>query len=111
MTVLQVLTSNVYQNVSRLPKLTLLTFSGDPLQWKTFWDSFDAAVNSNGGLSGVQKFNYLRAQLHRDADCVIAGFPLNSIALLKDRFGQPYKSVNAQPGKPSNTLTSLQAFL
>ena len=92
--------SSVYQNVSRLPKLTLPTFSGDPLQWKTFWDSFNAAVHSNVGLSGVQKFNYLRAQLHGDAAHVIAGFPLTdsnyaqSVTLLKDRFRQPYKLVN-----------------
>ena len=27
-----------------LPKLTLKTFSGDPLEWLTFWDSFKSAV-------------------------------------------------------------------
>jgi len=52
------------------------TFSGDSIQWQTFWDSFDAAVHSNAGLSVVQKFNYLRAQLHGDAARVVAGFPL-----------------------------------
>ena len=45
-------TSRVLQ-VTRLPKLSLPTFSGDPLTWQTFWDSFDAAVNKNVGLSGV----------------------------------------------------------
>ena len=114
--------SIVYQNVSRLPKLTLPTFSGDPLQWKTFWDSFNAAVHSNVGLSGVQKFNYLCALLCGDAAHVIGGFPLtdsnyaHSVTLLEDRFGQPYKLVNAHMeallnlGKPSNNLPSLQAF-
>lgn len=81
--------------LARLPKLSLPTFSGDPLQWRTFWDSFDAAVNSNTGLSDVQKFNYLRAQVRGDAARVIVGFPLSdsnythSIDLLKFRFGQP----------------------
>ena len=51
------------QNASRLPKLTLPTFSGDPLAWQTFWDSFEAAVDSNPALSPLQKFNYLKAQL------------------------------------------------
>lgn len=64
--------------VSRLPKLQLLTFSGDPLQWLTFWDSFDVAVNSNPSLEGVQKFNYLRAELTGEAARVIAGFPLTN---------------------------------
>ena len=52
---------------SRLPKLTLLTFSGNPLAWLTFWDSFQAAIYLNPNLSGVQKFNYLKAQLQGDA--------------------------------------------
>ena len=31
--------TSVSQNVSRLPKLTLPTFEGNPLEWQTFWDS------------------------------------------------------------------------
>ena len=87
--------------ISRLPKLSLPFFSGDPLTWQTFWDSFDAAVNSNASLTGVQKFNYLRAQLQGDAARVVTGFPLtddnyaHSVSLLKQRFRQPYKLVNA----------------
>ena len=33
-----------------LPKLTLTTFSGNPLTWQSFWDSFSAAVHSNNSL-------------------------------------------------------------
>jgi len=55
------------QTHSRLPKLTLPTFSVNPLKWQTFWDSFNAAVDSNPCLSQVQKFSYLRAQLEGDA--------------------------------------------
>jgi len=113
---------HTFQNVSRLPKLTLPTFSGDPLMWQTFWNSFNAAIHTNPTLSGVQKFNYLHAQLHGDASRVIAGFPLtddnyeHSVTLLKDRFGQTFKLVNAHMeallnlGKPTNSLSSLQAF-
>ena len=87
--------------ISRLPKLTLPTFSGDPLTWQTFWDSFNAAIHANPSLSGVQKFNYLKAQLQGDAARTIAGLPLtevnyqHSIALLEERFGQPHKLVTA----------------
>ena len=114
--------STVYHNASRLPKLTLPTFNGDPLQWETFWDSFDAAVNSSIGLSNMQKSTYLCAQVHGEAARVIAGFPLtnsnytHSIALLRERFGQTYKLVNAHMevllnlGKPASTLSSLQIF-
>ena len=49
---------------SRFPKLSIPTFTGDPLNWQSFWDCFDSAVNSNPTLSNVQKLSYLRAQLH-----------------------------------------------
>lgn len=79
--------------VSRLPKLNLPIFSGDPLTWQSFCDSFDATVHNNPMLDGVQKFNYLRAQLQGDAARVIAGLPLttanynNAMTLPTDRFG------------------------
>ena len=43
---------------SRLSKLTLFTFVGDPLTWQTFRDSFNAAIHTNPTLSETQKFNY-----------------------------------------------------
>ena len=46
-------------NHSRLPKLVLPTFGGGPLEWLSFWDSFNVAVNSKTGLSDIEKFNYL----------------------------------------------------
>ena len=42
-----------YEYTTRLPKLNLpyiyiyIFFSGDPLMWQTFWDSFSAAVHNN----------------------------------------------------------------
>ena len=54
---------DMHMSYSRLPKLHLPTFDGNPLQWQTFWASFSAAVDSNPCLTGVQKFNYLRTQL------------------------------------------------
>ena len=62
---------------TRLPKLTLPTFSGDPLNWLTFWDSFYMAIHANPNLSGIQKFSYLKAQLQGGAARTIAGLPLN----------------------------------
>ena len=88
-------------SVSRLPKLSLPTFRGEPLSWQTFWDSFSAAVDLNPTLSGVQKFNYLRAQLQGEAARAVAGFPLtdanysHSIDIFKERFGQTEKVKNA----------------
>ena len=109
-------------NVSRLPKLNMPFYAGDPLLWQSFWDCFDAAINSNPTLTGVQKLTYPQAQLQGDAAGVIAGFPLtnanysHSIALLQSRFGQPHKLVSVHMQalldlpSPVNTLTSLQQF-
>ena len=55
--------SGISQNVSRLPKLTLPIFEGNPLAWQAFWDSFESAVHSNNVLTDIQKLNYLRAHL------------------------------------------------
>ena len=107
-------------SVSRLPKLNLPSFSGDPLCWQTFWDSFSAAVDSSPALSGVQKFNYLRTLLQGEAARAVAGFPLtdanysHSVEILKDRFGQTQKIVNVHMQSllnfSRNTLTDLRTF-
>ena len=108
--------------VSRLPKLTLPTFSGNILDWLTFWDSFRAAIHLNPNLSGVQKFNYLKAQLQGDAARTVEGFPLSdqnylhAVTILQDRFGRTHKLVAAhmrallEMPAPSNTLNSLRMF-
>jgi len=92
-------------------------------QWQGFWDSFNAAVNANSGLTGVQKFTYLHTQVRGDAARVIAGLPLtddnyvHSIELLQAQYGQTHKLVNAHMEalltleKPSNCLSSSQKFV
>ena len=37
-------THSIHQNISRLLKLSFPLFSGEPLMWQTFWDSFNTAV-------------------------------------------------------------------
>ena len=86
---------------TRLPKLDLPQFTGNPLHWEAFWDCFEATVHGNTALSGVQKLSYLRAQLKGEASKVIAGFQLindnyaASVDLLQQRFRQPYKQIDA----------------
>ena len=75
-------------------------------------------METNRSLTGVQKLSYLRAQLQGEACDVIAGFQLtnasyaDSVQLLKERFGEPYKQIDALidlPG-PSNTPSSVRQF-
>ena len=114
--------SSTVQNVSRLPKLILPTFDGNPLYWQSFWDSYRAAVHDNSSLSDIQKFNYLRAQLLGDVSRSVAGFPLTnanykrSIELLQERFGQSHRIINAHMEamlnlpNPSTQLVRLRQF-
>jgi len=54
-------------SLTRLPKLDLPQFSGNPFLWQPFWDCFEAAVHNNASLTGVQKLSYLSAQLKGEA--------------------------------------------
>ena len=99
-------------------RLTKLSFSRNPLDWLTFWDSFQAAIHLNPNLSGIQKFNYLKSQLQGDAARCIDGIPLSdqnylhAITLLRDHFGQTHKLVSAhmqafiEAPNPTNILNS-----
>ena len=79
-------------------------------------------MDTNRSLTGVQKLSYLWAQLCEEASDVIAGFQLtnanyaDSVHLLKERFGEPYKQVEAHVQalvdlpSPSNTPSSVRKF-
>ena len=79
-------------------------------------------MHNNPALSGVQKLNYLHAQLQGGALCVISGLPLtndsynDSVTLLQDRYGQPHKLISAHVNAlidmsgPTNSLDLLQLF-
>ncbi|XP_065894502.1 uncharacterized protein [Dysidea avara] len=114
--------THIVNTTVRLPRLDLPTFSGNALEWQTFWDGFEAAVHNNSAISGVQKLNYLRSLLRGEASQVVAGFALtsdnyeHSLVLLKDRYGSSHKLIAAQMQafinlpSPSNTLSGLQQF-
>ena len=61
----------------RLPKISLPRFSGDPLKWTTFWDSYQSAIHLNPDISKVDKFNYLRSLLDHTALDSIDGLTLS----------------------------------
>jgi len=79
-------------NAARLPKLQLRYYNGELTKWTSFWQSFEAAVDCNPDLSGVENFNYLSSLFEGVAREAIAGFSLNeanykAVATLKKRFG------------------------
>ncbi|XP_061173695.1 uncharacterized protein LOC133182864 [Saccostrea echinata] len=116
------LTSQHATSNHRLPKLDLPHFYGDVLEWNTFWDSYESTIHCNHTLMPIQKFSYLKAQLRDTAAQTIAGFALTNanyetaIDLLKERFGQPQKIINAhmraliELPAPRNDATSLRNY-
>ena len=87
-------------NPVTFPKLQIRRFNRDLTRWTGFWQSFDAAVNSNGDLSRIEKFNYLTSLLDGTARKAVAGFALTdenyhqAIATLQKRFGDTQQIVS-----------------
>ena len=71
-------------NDVRLPKLVLPKFSGDILEFETFWDQLQANIDDSD-LPDISKFSYLRNLLEGDAAQTIQGLTLNA---------QNYKAVS-----------------
>ena len=77
----------------KLPKLEIKKFSGNPSQWRSFWDSFQAAVGKHPHIEDVQKFNFLKGLVEGRAAAAISGLGLSSgnynqaVSILSDRFG------------------------
>ena len=70
------LSSSKLKTGVKLPKLVMKTFSGDPLEWMTFKETFEATVDSNDNISDIEKFTYLQGFLKDVAGQCIKGFPL-----------------------------------
>ncbi|XP_074658424.1 uncharacterized protein LOC141911298 [Tubulanus polymorphus] len=89
------------QRGTNLPKLVLPNFDGNVLNWITFIDAFNSAVDQNNSISPIQKFQYLQCQLHGEALKTIEGLSLtnnnygHAMDLLKERYGQKQKITNA----------------
>jgi len=82
----------------KLPKLVLPTFSGNVLQWQSWWDQFCAVIH-NGMLPVITKFTYLKSLLEGEALEVIHGLSLTeahyllACDLLQKRYGRREKII------------------
>ena len=96
----------------KLPKISLPRFSGNPVKWSSFWDSYQSAVHFNPDLSNVDKFNYLRSLLDGAAFDAIAGLTLSSanyqqaIEIIRKRFGNKQVIIS----KHMDTLMNMDAI-
>eukprot|EP00794_Sanderia_malayensis_P016438 gene16438-18073_t len=78
----------------KLPKLQLKHFSGDPMKWMEFWESFERNVHCNNAYSDVHKMSYLKACLDGAASTTIANLRIigenykPAVDVLKAKYGQ-----------------------
>lgn len=92
----------------KLPKLDMITFSGDKLKWSEFWDSFECAIHRNKKLSEIEKFNYLNSKVSGEAKSAILRLALSkenypiAVEILKDRFGNPQEVIDLHYSKMIN---------
>ena len=101
----------------KLPKIVLRKFIGDPLDCKSFKETFETAVY------GIEKFTYLKTYLDKSAPQTIEGFPLTNEnysapwQLLDERYGNEQLIISwvttktANHPKPSKTIRNYPRFL
>ena len=99
-------------NAARLPKLQLRYYNGELTKWTSFWQSFEAAVDCNPDLSGVENFNYLSSLFEGVAREAIAGLSLTeanykeAVATLKKRFGGTQRRSESKSPLTATTLVT-----
>lgn len=62
----------------QLPKIHLPTVSGDQLEWKSFRDFFKLLVHEVVEFTPIQKLQYLKSSLTREAATVISSIDISS---------------------------------
>ena len=62
----------------KLPKTTLKTFEGNPLDYKSFKEKFKAAIHNNESITNIEKFTYLKAYLDKSVLQAVKWFSLTS---------------------------------
>ena len=73
--------SNFQSSSIKLSQLEIPTFSGDKMRWKEFRDAFEATVDNNPNLTGIENLNYLNSKLLGEAKGAVSG-----ILLFKENY-------------------------
>ena len=100
--------NNPFQSNAKLPKLSIKTFSGDPIEYQSFWDSVEAVVHANCSLDDIVKFNYLKSFLRGQALAAVEGLSLTSdnyreaVVILEKRYGNKQLLITSHIDKLMN---------
>ena len=93
-----------FETSIKLPRIEIKRFGGELTQWKSFIDTFEAAIHKSS-LSNAEKFNYLKGYLQENASKTIEGLSLTNenypkaLELLKDRYGNTQMIISAHMGE------------
>ena len=86
---------------TKLPKLTLPSFSGEYTQWVSFWDQITTLVDSKRDMTNVEKLSHLKLSLKDDAAQIVSSLLVtdanNDIAKrkLEERYNNKRSIVKA----------------
>ena len=89
----------------KLPKFELKKYNSDPTNWRSFIESFEAAIDSNSQLSDIEKINFLMNYVEGQAESTIKGLKLHSDNyrtaknMLEERFGDPQVLISTHMAK------------
>ena len=82
---------------SKLPKLTMIRFDGEPKSWMAFWECFDGSIHSRKDLTDRNMFYYPKSLLNNERRELAKNVEINSknyqvaIILLQERYGDKEK--------------------
>lgn len=62
----------------KLQKIVISQFDGNTFNWTTFWNQFESSIHYIRGVSGTDKFSYLRIFLAPVTLEIISGLTLSS---------------------------------
>lgn len=101
----------------KLPRMNLPIFSGNYLEWQSFFDLFESLVDANPSLKDSQKLYFLKTNLDGEAASLISHLKIEdanyqtALDKLKSRYDKPREIVNKhiQRFLTQQTLTSASA--
>ena len=99
-TKLSTVDSKRFETSIKFPRINIKKFNGELTQWKSFIDTFEAAIDKSS-LSVVEKFDFLKGYLLDNALKTIEGLSLTNenypkaLDVLKDRYGNVQMIISA----------------
>ena len=71
----------------KLPKISVPTFNGQVLNWKSFWEQFDGTVHCKTGLNNTKKLVYLQEALNNGT----ARFVIQGLTQMSESYQEAIK--------------------